>query len=334
MIASTVLVTGANGFVGRAVVDRLLRDGDQVHAAVREAKFSSSNKPGLQIFKGLDLAENTDWSRALHGVDAIVHCAARVHMMQDSTTDPLAAFRQVNVAGTLSLARQAAAADVKRFVFVSSIKVNGEHTDARPFEADDTPAPDSDYGQSKLEAELALADLGRRTGLEVTVVRPVLVYGPGAPGNFRTMLRVLQTGAPLPLGAVHNLRSLVALDNLADLLALCVRHPAAAGQVFLTSDGDDVSTTTLLRRMGTALGKPARLFAVPETLIWQLAKLLGKQEMAKRLLGSLRVDISKTRRMLGWSPPLSMADALVNTMRASDSDTEQSVAPARSGAAP
>lgn len=241
----------------------------------------------------------------------MVHAAARVHVMDDRASDPLAEFRRINVQGTLNLARQAAAAGVRRFVFISSIKVNGEATKLGiPFSADDIPAPLDPYGVSKMEAEQGLREIAAQTGMEVVIIRPPLVYGPGVKANFRAMMHWLTRGVPLPLGAIHNRRSLVALDNLVDLIVSCLDHPAAANQTFLVSDGEDLSTTQLLRRMGRALGKPVRLIPVPPALIKVGATLMGKRAVAQRLCDSLQVDISKTRQLLGWSPLLSVDEGL------------------------
>ncbi len=305
-----ILVTGGTGFVGSAVLARLDADGAvPVRAAVRSA--------GARIAPGIDkvvvgpLAGDTDWHAALAGVSALVHCAARVHVMEDTAADPLEEFRRVNVQGTLALARQAAAAGVRRFVFVSSIKVNGEMTAAgKPFTADDAPAPVDAYGVSKMEAEQALRALERQSGMQVVIIRPPLVYGKGVKANFAAMMRWLARGIPLPLGAIHNRRSLVALDNLVDLIVTCVRHPQAAGQTFLVSDGQDPSTTELLQRMGRAMGRPARLIPVPAACLTLGASLLGKRAVAQRLCGSLQVDIGKTRRLLGWTPPLTLDQGL------------------------
>jgi nucleoside-diphosphate-sugar epimerase len=306
-----ILVTGATGFVGRAVVQRLLAEDQsrRVAVAVRRDAPKLSDRV-LQHVTG-DLESSTDWSAALGDVSAVVHCAARVHVMADTAANPLEEFRRVNVQGTLNLARQAAAAGVRRFVFVSSIKVNGEVTQlGRPFTADDAPAPVDAYGVSKMEAEEGLRAIASQTGMEVVIIRPTLVYGPGVKANFAAMMRWLKRGVPLPLGVIHNQRSLVSLDNLVDLIVTCLTHPAAANQTFLASDGEDVSTTELLHRMGQAMGRPARLIPVPASWLKLAAAMVGKQDVAQRLCGSLQVDIEKTRRLLGWTPPLTLDQGL------------------------
>ena len=261
-----------------------------------------------------DIDGLSNWTDALSGVKVVVHLAARVHIMRDEAADPLAEFRRVNVEGTLNLARQAAEAGVRRFVYLSSIKVNGEQTLlGKPFTEQDLPTPLDPYGMSKYEAEEGLRKLAQKTGMEVVVIRPVLVYGPGVKANFLNMMRWLHKGVPLPLGAIHNRRSLVALDNLVDLIVTCIDHPAAANQIFLVSDGEDLSTTELLRRMGLALGRPARLIPVPVSLLTAWAALLGRRDMAQRLCGSLQVDISKTQTLLGWKPPISVDEGLRRT---------------------
>ncbi len=266
---------------------------------------------GVTAVKVGNQSSTTDWSNALHGVDVVVHCAARVHVMQDGASDPLAAYRRVNVEGTLNLARQAAARGVRRFIFVSSIKVNGEATQpGHPFKADGAPAPLDLYGVSKLEAEQVLRALEAETGMEVVIVRPPLVYGPGVKANFASMMRWVERGVPLPLGAIHNARSMVALDNLVDLLMVCIKHPSAAGQTFLVSDGEDVSTTELLRRTAQARGKKPLLVPVPAAVLELGAALLGKRAVAQRLCGSLQVDIEKTRNLLNWAPPLTLDQGL------------------------
>ncbi len=307
-----ILVTGATGFVGSALVKRLAADlplGGVVAAVRRKAVARPEVVRYVQVG---DLLPTTDWGLALQGVDAVVHCAARVHVMQDDATDPLQAYREVNVNGTLNLARQAAQTGVRRFVFVSSIKVNGDFTEVeQPFNADDVPAPIDAYGVSKYEAEQLLRKIAAQTGMEVVIIRPPLVYGLGVKANFESMMRWLVRGVPLPLAAVtNNRRSLVALDNLLDLIVTCLNHPAAANQTFLVSDGEDLSTAELLKRMGAAMGKPACLFYVPPALLQLGATLLNKPGVYQRLCGSLQLDIAKTRRLLGWTPPVSVDEGL------------------------
>lgn len=312
-----ILVTGMTGFVGGAVTQRILetRAFGGVVAAVRRS-VQQTPVEHLKV-KSCDLEPLSDWSDALEGVTGVVHCAARVHVMQDATSDPLQAYREVNVRGTLNLARQAAAAGVRRFVFISSIKVNGEATQpGQFFFADDIAALLDPYGVSKMEAEQGLREIAAQTGMEVVIIRPPLVYGPGVKANFQAMMRWLVRGIPLPLGTIDNRRSLVALGNLVDLIVTCIDHPAAANQTFLVSDGEDLSTTQLLQRMGQALGKPARLVAVPPALLKLGAALVGKPAVAQRLCGSLQVDISKTRQLLGWAPPLSVDEGLKKTAEA------------------
>ena len=304
-----ILVTGATGFVGSALVARLVRDGLETRACVR--RNDAPMPDGIHIAQVVGLTADADWSSALIGVATVVHAAARVHVMDDTAADPLTEFRRVNVQGTLQLARQAAVAGVRRFVFVSSIKVNGEATQpGHPFTADTTPAPLDPYGVSKMEAEQGLREIAMQTGMEVAIIRPPLVYGPGVKANFQTMMRWLIRNVPLPLGATGNSRSLVALDNLVDLIVTCADHPSAASQTFLVSDGEDLSTTQLLQRMGQALGKSAWLIPVPANCLRLAAATVGKQAVAQRLCGSLQVDIEKTRQLLGWSPPLTVDQGL------------------------
>ncbi len=306
-----ILITGATGFVGRSLCERL-KGRDALRIAVRSPVAGGWTEQHDVVQAALDPAQ--DWRPALEGVATVVHCAARVHVMNDDATDPLSEFRRINVDGTARLATQAAEAGVGRFIFISSIKVNGESTvPGRPFTALQAPAPIDPYGVSKWEAEQQLRKLSAETGMEVVIIRPVLVYGPGVKANFLNLMKWLYKGVPLPLGAIHNKRSLVALDNLVDLIVTCIDHPGAANQTFLVSDGEDLSTTELLRRMSQALGKRSRLLPVPVWMLKTVANTLGKQSIAQRLCGSLQVDIAQTRECLGWTPPISVDAALHKT---------------------
>lgn len=303
-----VLLTGASGFVGKRLARRI--HGQGVFKLTCAVRRSGSAVCGEEVVVN-GLGEETDWLEALNGQAVVIHTAARAHVMKDEVVDPLAEYRRVNVDGTLNLARQAAKVGIRRFVFISSIKVNGEQTpSSKPFNADDMPAPEDAYGISKMEAEQKLQAFADAIGMELVIIRPPLVYGLGVKGNFASMIKLVDKGLPLPLGAVHNKRSLVALDNLVDLIVTCIDHPAAANQVFLAGDGQDLSTTDLLRSVGEAMGKPARLIPVPTGLLMFGATLLGKKAVAQRVLGSLQVDISKARNVLGWEPPLSVKEGL------------------------
>lgn len=299
-----LLITGASGFVGQAVVKTLAQSGLEFVQAVRKPL------PGALVVG--DIGPSTFWSEALKSCDAVIHLAARVHVMHDKSHDPLAEFRRVNVEGTAALARQAAAAGVRRFVFVSSIKVNGEITlPGEPFTADDPPDPKDPYAVSKCEAEQILREIAATTGMEVVIIRPPLVYGPGVKANFDSMMRWLARGVPLPLASVNqNRRSLVAVDNLVDLIVTCLNHPAAANQTFLVSDGEDLSTAQMLKRMAASMGRPARLFPLPPVFLKLGVSVLNKPSIYQRLCGSLQLDIAKTRHVLGWTPPVSVDEGL------------------------
>lgn len=302
-----ILLTGATGFVGSALQQRLLVDEYyELTIAARRALVTTNMFRAVNIES---LTSETDWAETLQGVDIVVHAAARAHAIKDKLINPLAEFRKVNVDGTLNLAMQAADGGVKRFVFISSIGVNG-NISSQPFTTDDEANPAEMYAQSKWEAEQGLWKIHKETGMELVIIRPPLVYGPNAPGNFGSLMRWIEKGVPLPLGAIHNQRSLVALDNLVDLIITCVAHPAAANQVFLAGDGEDLSTTELLRGVAKAMDKPARLIPVPAGILQFGANMLGKKAMAQRLLGSLQVDISKAQQLLGWTPPLTVEQGL------------------------
>ena len=309
-----ILVTGATGFVGAALVERLAREGVETRACIRRNDVFMP--VGIHTVLVEDLTVNTDWSLALTGVGVIVHTAARVHVMNDVANDPLTEFRRTNVQGTLNLARQAVAAGVRRFVFLSSIKVNGEATELGfPFSAGDMPAPLDPYGVSKMEAELGLREIGTQTGLEIVIIRPPLVYGFGVKANFAALMRVVQRQWVLPLGAVHNKRSLVALDNLVDFIVTCIIHPRAVQHIFLVSDGHDLSTTELVHGLAQAAGVSARLIPVPMWVLQAAAAMVGKGDVAKRLCGNLQVDISKAQSLLGWTPPISVEAGLLKAVK-------------------
>lgn len=306
---STILLTGATGFVGSAFLQDCLANNIACIAAVRN--YSAKLPAQAQQAVVGDLSATQDWSQALQGVDVVVHCAARAHVIKDAAQDPLSVYREANTNATLNLARQAALAGVKRFVFISSIKVNGEWTAlGKPFTPDDAHIPDDPYGLSKYEAEQDLKQIAQQTGLEVVIIRPPLIYGKCVKGNFASMVRRIQKGVPLPLGAVHNQRSLVALDNLVNFMQLCCVHPQAGNETFLISDGEDVSTTELLRRVARAYGVSAILLPVPVSLMTLAAKLLGKGAVANRLFGNLQVDSRKARVLLGWKPVVTMEEQL------------------------
>lgn len=312
-----VAVTGASGFVGQAVITELLSCQHDVHAVVRSLeKHAHPFTRAIQTFSAGDITVDTDWTDILTRVNCVVHCAARAHVMNETETDALAAYRAVNVAATRQLAEQAAKMGVQRLVYLSSIKVNGEQTVSGDcFTSMDEPFCENPYGISKWEAEQALHEVSARTGLEVVIIRPPLIYGAGVKGNFLSMLGWLSRGMPLPLGAIQNQRSMVGIDNLVDLILTCMDHPNAANQTFLVSDDDDLSTTELVRRLGAALGKPARLLPVPASVLGLAARLVGKQEMAERLLGNLKVNISKTKELLDWAPPVSVNDGFKKTAK-------------------
>ncbi len=309
---TTILVTGANGFIGRALCAELARREYCVLGVVRDLS-RSLNLPCKMTEIG-DIEPAMDWSATLKGVKVVVHLVARVHKMCQSVPDPLKEFRRINVASTENLARQAVLAGVRRFIYLSSIKVNGEETfPGRPFTEQDLSAPVDPYSISKYEAEDRLRQVAGETAMEVVIIRPSLVYGPGVKANFLSLMRCVNKRIPLPLGAIQNKRSFVALDNLVDLIIICITHPAAGNQTFLASDGEDLSTPELLCRMGMALGTPARLFSIPMGLLQIGALFLGKRAAAQRLCGSLQVDISKARTLLDWTPPVSVDDALRKT---------------------
>lgn len=303
-----VLVTGANGFVGQALCPLLEKAGWEVRRATRSAAAASN--PAANSFAVGGINAQTDWRKPLEGISAVVHLAARVHLMQDDARDPLAQYRAVNRDGTENLARQAAEAGVRRLVYLSSIKVNGERTTEQPFRADDAPHPQDSYARSKWEAEQALQRVAAATGLESVILRPPLVYGPGVKANFLRLMRLAERGIPLPLGMLDNRRSLLYLGNLADAVRMCLTHPAAAGKTFLLSDGASLSTPALIRALAAALGKPARLLPVAPRLLRLAGRLTGKDTEIARLLDSLEIDGTPIERELDWQPPHSLEEGL------------------------
>ena len=310
-----ILLTGANGFVGKELVIQSKKRNLEVKCVIR-GKSPSPVKENSTI-RIDSISTHGDWARELLDVESIIHTAARVHIMNDDASDSLVEFRKINTDGTLNLARQAADSGIKRFIYLSSIKVNGEDTmSGVSFSPDDEFIPDDPYGLSKYEAEQGLLVLAKETNMEVVIIRPPLVYGPGVKANFASMMKWVYKGVPLPFGAVHNQRSLVALDNLVSFIIHCIDHPKAANEIFLISDGEDVSTTELLQKVAKAFGKRPFLIPVPVSLMKFTAKLLGKADVADRLFGSLQVDSSKARDLLGWKRVISIDEQLEKTVEA------------------
>ena len=294
-----VLITGANGFIGRALTNLLLEKGYDIVAASRELNtdFSSTVTP----FRVSDLS-NQNWSDALEQTDCIIHLAGRVHILNESIINPLEEFYKINTLGTLNLAQQAVKSNVKRFIFISSIGVNGNQT-LKPFREQDTPSPVDPYAISKHQAEQGLKKIAKETGLEVVIIRPPLVYGKNAPGNFKRLIDIVYKSIPLPLGAINNKRSLIYIDNLVDLIANCVEHPKASNQTFLVSDDNDISTTDLIKNIAKALNRKIILIPIPMPVIKIIARIFGKQNAIQKLCGSLQIDISHTKKTLDWKPP-------------------------------
>jgi len=304
-----ILVTGASGFVGKALCEELMNQ----NAPVVPVKRFGATIEGITI-KEID--GNTDWSDALRECEIVVHLAARVHVRNDYSRDSLSAYRRTNVEGTINLARQAVAAKVRRFIFLSSVKVNGESTAVgHSFRPDDQPMPKDSYGISKMEAEQALRQIAEVTEMEIVIIRSPLVYGPGVMANFGALLCAVRSGWPLPLGSVDNQRSFIALVNLVDFIITCTRHPSAANQTFLISDGKDLSTTELVRGLAQAADIPARLLPLPISLLRLAGRILGKSDSMERLCGNLQIDSSKARTLLEWVPPVSVEQGLRLVLR-------------------
>ncbi len=311
---TSILLTGINGFVGAATNQRLATAGFTVRGIVRTLNTNTPKINGITYHEIGNITPTTDWTIALEGIDTIVHLANRAHVMQEHASNPLAEYRNVNVTGSVNLAQQAAKAGVRRFIFVSSIKVNGEATQEQPFCETSMPNPQDPYGVSKWEAEQALQQIATETSLELVILRPPLMYGAGVKANFLRLMQAIDRGIPLPLGAItYNRRSMLYVGNLADAIATCITHPQAAGHTFLVSDGHNVATTTLIRHLANALGKPARLLPIPQQFIQLAGSLTGKNAAVSRLIGSLCIDSSKIRHVLDWSPPFTLEKGLQAT---------------------
>lgn len=306
---TTILVTGASGFIGSALVKQLVWCNYQVRATVR----TPQKRHDVSYIVVGEIVTETDWMSALEGVDVVVHLAARVHVMRESAQNPLAEFRKVNVEGTRRLVESATLAGVKRFIYISSIGVSGDLSNS-PLRENDKTRPHNAYAQSKLEAELVLKDFSKDGKIQIVIIRPPLVYGANAPGNFARLLRLLKTRVPLPFGAIRNRRSFVYVGNLVSLIMKCIDHPAAANEIFFVSDNHDLSTTELLKASADALGVKSRLLPVPQKLIEVSARLLGKPQLASRLCGNLQVDISKAKQLLNWEPPYTVEEGLKKTV--------------------
>lgn len=311
-VSTSIFITGATGFVGSALIKRLLQENARLTAAVLTGEDAGHLPTEVERVTVEPLSDSSDYTAALRHADIVIHLAARVHIMQDTAADPLQEFRKVNCHGTERLAQQAVNAGVRRFVFASTVKVHGEET-IKPYCEDSPLTPLDFYGISKLEAEVALQRISAETRLEVVVVRSPLVYGPGVKANFLRFMSAIYRGIPLPFASISNNRSLINVDNLVDALTCCATDPNAAGQTYLVSDGQDVSTPELIRLMASALGRPSRLWPFPPALMFLAGKVFGKSQTVERLLGSLQVDSSKIRKELGWIPPLTMQQGLEKT---------------------
>jgi len=312
---SRVLVTGANGFVGQRLVSVLLEQSYVVNCAQRSQPNKNDMRAGCEYFAVGDVTEKPDWATPLMGVDCVVHLAARVHVMQETVTDPLAAFRKANVTATLELATAAIRAKVRRFIYISTIKVNGEQTDGCAFTEKDAVNPTDPYARSKFEAEQGLMKLAKESDMEVVIIRPVLIYGPGVKGNVLRLLQLIEKGWPLPFKGIRNQRSLLALDNLVDLILACIHHPHAANQIFLASDGDDLSTEELVKLCAQNMHRRPRLFAIPGSMLKLLAACSSRvRKLQRRLYGSLQAENNKAKTLLGWAPPRTVAQGLAETV--------------------
>ena len=306
-----ILLTGATGFVGKALDSELKKNNFHIKYLSGQSILKSLKSDNLKNF----IKENINWSEYLSNTACVIHCAARSHIMKETETDPLAVYRSANVEATYNIAKQAARYGVKRFIFLSSVKVNGERTiGSSSFKYSDISKPKDAYAISKLEAEEALLELSKQTGLEIVIIRAPLVYGEEVKGNFKRLLNLVYKKIPMPFAKVSNLRSFIGIENLTNLIVCCIDHPKAAGQTFLASDGEDISTPDLIKKLSKLMGQPSRLFAFPLLIIKLISYLIGKSLEVKRLLDSLRVDSSNTQEVLGWSPPLSLDEGLKKTV--------------------
>lgn len=311
---SNLLITGANGYIGSALALELtLTTNHIVRASIRKKTIKLPSQ--IQVIENMEVSDNTNWTDALRDIDAVIHCAARVHIMKEKSQNSILEFKEINADGTLNLARQAASLGVKRFIFLSTIGVNGAETINHSFKADDIPKPYSLYSESKLEAEIGLKKISEETDMAIVIIRPPMVYGPNAPGNFSTLLRFMKLRIPLPLGAIKNKRSFVFIGNLVDLIIRCIEHPNAENQIFLVSDDHDISTTQLLQNVRKALKKFTLLLPVPMNILSLIARYSGNERIAQQLLSSLEIDIKKTKLLLGWKPPFNIFEALEKTVR-------------------
>jgi len=309
-----ILITGSTGFVGQKLCKKLI----SANYSIREAVRSNSEKQlGIkEIFNVGEIDKSTNWSASLQDIDCVIHCAARAHVMNENKLDTLATYRKVNVDGTRNLAEQCAKAGVKRLIFLSSIKVNGEKTKVSfSFRHDDNPKPEDAYGISKWEAELALQKVSKKYGIEIVIIRAPLVYGPNVKGNFLKLINIAARRIPLPISRVNNVRSFVGVENLIDLISCCIKHPAAAGKIFLVSDNKDMSTPELLKKIGKAMGKCQYFIPLPVSILQFLGAIIGKSSEIERLVSNLQVDCNNTFEVLGWRPPVNSDDAITETIK-------------------
>jgi UDP-glucose 4-epimerase len=305
-----VLITGANGFVGKVLCQTLIKTAHQLTTLSRST--ATSNTKNHLVLTSFDC--NTDFSQALKEIDIVIHLAGRAHVLNDKSANPYQAYAEINIEATKNLALQAANSGVKRFVFISSAKVNGEATNTVPFNELNTPSPEDDYGKTKYEAEKELRLIAANSHMEVVIIRPPLIYGKGVKANFKNLIKLCQSRLPLPFGAIHNKRSMVYVENLVDFMITCISHPKAANETFLISDDKDVSTTELIQTIRLSQGIPALLIPIPRQWIVCLLNLLGKKSLATRLCGNLQVDISKAKTLLNWKPPYTFKQAIQKTL--------------------